>query len=131
MLPIVSGLGIMSISKTRTRNRTVEVSFSRIDTCLPSYFQGCSSPYVQVAVDGSTTLRDVISGIKDAVHADDVSNGDEIAHIDEEVLKKAADDLYEGQDLDKLFDSSLDETPDDDDMPFESVYAYFMITVEK
>ena len=93
-----------------------------IDTCLPDFFNGSDLPYLQVVVDGNTTLGDIKSMLKNKVRNDAISN--EETEIDENELRSAIDNICSVADNDKIFDDGLD-IMDDDATSF--VYAYFVI----
>lgn len=99
-------------------------NISHVDTCLPCYANRTHD--LAIAVDGASTLRDVLDAMqRDAhtygfqAHGDDASTS---AHY--EAFDRALDEIRANlaDRLDGAFMSSLEI---DDDNMTESVYAYF------
>lgn len=87
-----------------------------LDTCLPDYFQGFAGPVYAVPVDGSSTYRDVLEGLRQ-----DINNTYDGAEFDVETELGIL--FADVKDMDAIFDPSLEVRTEDDYS--ESVYAYF------
>ena len=96
-----------------------------LDTCLPSYFNGSDIPYVQIVVDGSTTVKQAVEALHVAVRHDAISNDDGIT---EEQARAAIngwfESQYNGKDWEKtLIQPTLEVNPENYDGDF--CYMYF------
>ena len=96
------------------------------DVCLPEYWPGHHSPVVQVPVDNTTTVKQVIDAIKEEY----VQSWDYYYDlgVQEEDMENAIEQLYIDN-ADKLTIEAFPDLEDhsDDDFDMDSVYAYFVL----
>ena len=98
------------------------------DVCLPDYFSGHHSPVIQVPVDNTTTVKQVIDGIKEEYSQ--LWDHYDYMGVQEEDMENAIAQLYIDN-ADKLtieaFPDLEDHSDDEFDM-IDCVYAYFVLS---
>lgn len=105
------------------------VAFAHIDTCLGSFLQDHHNRDGEclfgVYVDGTTTIRQVLDGLKDEVRM----TGDRVPdYVTDEMISAAIESAFDGADMDRLVAPSADVPSDDEDDFSESCQAWFVLT---
>lgn len=125
----------------------VIIDISHIDTCLSCYLQDhhnrAGELLLGVPVDGTTTMGDVLQGIRDEYNQ---SNGiedqsGEFIVGQDEAFEVAHIELHQGVNMDEAFDDGLESPPNEDEESedydaqavsdwenAETCYAWFVIT---
>ena len=97
------------------------------DVCLPEYWPGHHSPVVQVPVDNTTTVKQVIDGIKEEYSQ--MWDHYDYLGVQGEDMENAIEQLYIDN-ADKLTIEAFPDLEDqpEDDFDMDSVYAYFVLS---
>jgi hypothetical protein len=110
----------------------MNISLSLMDVCTPDYLlnhcNGDSEMLLAVAVDGATTLQEVMSELESEFRSD---TSGKLPDVTDEMFAAAVAELpAPGTTPESIFDPGL-ELPNDADDCGESVYAYFRLSVEE
>ncbi len=97
-----------------------------VDTCLCDYFQGSSDTVLAVTVDGNSTVKDVLDGIKEDEAGQDLGWSEEQYAAFNAALETLQVENVDR--MDRIFNGKLEPQEENDSGP--SVYAYFTVAFE-
>jgi hypothetical protein len=108
---------------------------SYVESCTPDYFHGVNLPTVQVMLHSESTYGDILSDLKSYCTVDHLDVMDDGSQFNYELYLAALEDTFEPvmDKLDKVMEATryIEPEPEDAADCYDSVYAYFVIQVDK
>lgn len=115
------------VTPTTPRKYTIE----HVATCCNDYFGGHHLPNFSVMVTGESTYKDIRDAMLDWQTTD---------HLDRELFRDSEDynsfrdaveELFDGLDLDKVFNARLETPQTEEEWEYWDVYAFFTVEMEE
>ena len=115
------------VTPTTPRKYTI----SHVATCCTDYWRGHHLPNFSITVTGGSTYKDIKDAMLDWQTTD---------HLDRELFRDSEDynnfrdaveELFDGLDLDKVFDARLDTPQTEEEWDYWDCCAFFVVEMEE
>lgn len=114
-------------------------TIAHVDTCLPDYFRGHHKPVIAVPVWHGMTRQQLIDSLHNEINDCGLEYAIEHSYnlsVDEtnyDAIKEAINDcvLFDNHQPSEQLFLNLDENDDEENNCSDSVYAYFILDIEK